>query len=75
MFRERCSELHEKDFRDDEKEKLLRLTQVEMRLVAVEENTMELTERVSYIERKQEDPIPENIRGNDQKKTELNFVS
>lgn len=30
-FRERCSELHEKDFSNDEKEKLLRLTEVEMR--------------------------------------------
>ncbi|XP_052082662.1 uncharacterized protein LOC127720222 [Mytilus californianus] len=62
VLRERCSELQEQIFNVDESENHLRQLQVELRLTAVENKVMELTDKMSYIEEEQKDPIPKNIR-------------
>ncbi|CAC5421615.1 unnamed protein product [Mytilus coruscus] len=62
VLRERCSELQKQEFNVDESEDHLRQLQVEFRLAAVENKVMELTDKMSYLEEEQEDPIPKNIR-------------
>lgn len=64
-LREECVQLKDKKFSIEEIEESFR--HINMELAAVKNILQEVKDKMKYIEEEQNDPIPRNIRGNNQK--------
>ncbi|XP_052082660.1 uncharacterized protein LOC127720221 [Mytilus californianus] len=62
VFREECVKLEDKEFNTDESDDSLRHIQTELKLAAVENKLVEVTDRLSYLEGELNDPITKNKR-------------